>query len=154
MVSEALRNRIRNFVERWINEAQLHAGHRRTNYIEVENVRNVDYVIDRYINSVLSLSEQSRDNLLDLINRSLDQNREHGFWERWLWACIGIAKYLLVHNDRNEVEDRKAADVIVRLSRWYHTRNNFWTRFKPTASEIVNIIWSDIENLYYMEIIH
>jgi len=152
MASEELKREIEdNFIDRWVRAAQHSSGHSRTDYKEVENVRDIDYVINRYINSVINLTEQERHHLLDRMDQSLTQNHDHGFWERWLWACVGVARYLLKCNTRDEIERRKAADVIVRLSRWFYTNNNFWIRFRPTAREIVTTIWQNIENLYPMD---
>lgn len=154
MVSDDLKEQIDNFVRRWISEVQNILGHDRVQYLKVENVGDITYVIDRYINPILNLEDSTRLQILEIMDRSLDENRNHGFWERWLWACIGIATYLLKYNSRNEIDDPTAADVIVRLSRWHHTRNNFWIRFQLFADNIVNLIWIDIENLYYLENIH
>jgi len=154
MVDERIKRLIDGFISTWLSAAQNITGKLRTEYIEVEDVQNIDYIMSNYIDDVLNLNDSERERILDIMQSSLSQNSYHKFWGRWFWVCIGIARYLLPYNLLNEINETKAADVIVRISRWRHTRNNFWIRFKPYAQEIVSIIWGDIENLYYMRNIH
>jgi hypothetical protein len=47
----------------------------------------------------------------------------------------------------NATELQHAIDVVVRISRWYHTDCNLWNRFQPCAERAVQLLWGEMEVL-------
>ena len=52
--------------------------------------------------------------------------------------------------EMDQVQLDMAADVVVRVSRWYHTNPEcgLWKRFIPYARSVVELVWENIELLY------
>lgn len=97
---------------------------------------------------IVQLSEQAREDILSRLEASWRNNQDHRHIRRWGRAAIGVAEYLLRPTSLDEANKEYAADVIVRISRWYHTDTNLWIRFQPDAQYIVEQIWGDIKDLY------
>jgi hypothetical protein len=121
--------------------------------IEVEqysaNAR--DRVIDYYLPIAYSKSENEKKNVVSICKESFMSNPDHGHIRRWGRAVIDLCEYVLLPSSISDVQNArnldKAVDAVVRISRWFHSKNNFWKRFVPDASRIVRRIWGKIEIL-------
>jgi hypothetical protein len=47
----------------------------------------------------------------------------------------------------SKTDIEKAADLVARLSGWYHTVRGMWKKFKPTAEDVGNLIWGGLDRL-------
>ena len=139
MISEVLKKKIGDFIE-VVNEP----------YVKVEKVsyEDIDRIFNNYISKILNLNETSRSQVFETLERSYRANSDNSKIRQWGRLCVGIAD-LLGKEESELVDKREAADIVVRLSRWYHTQGNFYLDFIPWAKKIVNLIWGGIENLYY-----
>jgi len=141
IVDEPLKSRIERFL-RNVGEP----------YIKVENVSMEQriYVKEHYIHTIISLPDNVKMRILQFLEDSWNRNRNHGNVRRWGRAARGIAEYLLMPIEMDQVQPDVAADVVVRVSRWYHTNRKceLWKRFIPYVSHVVELAWGDIEQLY------
>jgi len=121
-------------------------------YRKVENVslEKTNYVQKYYVPTIIGLPDNSKMKIMKVLEESCYDNQDHGNVERWGGATIGIAEYLLMPIEMEQVQPDVAADVVVRVSRWYHTNRKcgLWKRFIPYASHVVELAWGDIEQLY------
>ncbi len=142
IVEEPLKSRIERFLQH-VNEP----------YIKVENVsmeKRIS-VAKHYIPIIIGLPDDVKMEIMQVLEESWDKNQNHGNVRRWGRAARGIAEYLLMPIELDQVQLDVAADVVVRVSRWYHTNSEcgLWERFIPYASHVVELAWGDIEQLYY-----
>jgi hypothetical protein len=138
MVSQRLRGRIREFLDRFGDDYDL---------VEGVSVERGEQVLAEYLRALLSLSEEARRRIIGVLEDSIATNGDHGRLDSWRKAAIGMAK-LLEATHEEAVDRREAADVIVRVSRWYHDDNNIYRRFVPAARVVVEVVWGRIEPLY------
>lgn len=85
--------------------------------------------------------------IINILKKSLIEKTNHGKIAEWKQLCKGIIK-LMEMGIYTDIDKNIAADIIVRISRWYYTVGNIWIGFTPYINKIVKIIWGDIENLY------
>ena len=139
MISEALKEKINGFIKE-IDEP----------YVKVEKVsyEDIDRIFNKYVLKILNLNEASRLQVFETTEKSYRANYDNSKIRQWGRLCVGIAD-LLGKEEPDWIDRREAADIIVRLSRWYHTQGNFYLDFIPWAKKIVNLMWGSIENLYY-----
>ncbi len=138
MVSEALVQRIDAFIER-MGEP----------YKKVEDVpgSEVEGIHDRYVLIVLKLDDEERIAVLDLLEKSYQANGGHGKIRQWARLCVGMAS-LLQYKEGDPYNREEACDLIVRLSRWRHSKGMFYQRFVPWAQQITALLFGDIDDLY------
>jgi hypothetical protein len=105
-------------------------------------------IVEQYAPPIVSLRESVKEELLAPLVRSWTDNQDHGKIRHWGRAASGIARYLLEPTWTEEVLPDPAADLVVRVSRWYHSEGRFWVRFQPYAETIVRAAWGDIDDLY------
>jgi hypothetical protein len=114
-----------------------------------------DYVLDKYLAPYLALSEAEKEPVIDrLFQGWLAWGRKLGFDNRevraWGRAVIG-AEYIICFTGIDEVTDAGqldlAADVLVRISRWFQTRGPSWVQMRPHAEFLVQKVWGNIEDL-------
>jgi hypothetical protein len=85
-------------------------------------------------------------------------NEDHGHLPEWKGALMNIIWFCIIPTDSfHEIEENQkqpfnafektAISSIIRFSRWYHTKRNFWKRFKPYAKQIGELLWGDMELL-------
>ena len=120
-------------------------------YVKVEGVSEnmANHIRQQYIPQIIGHSDDVKTKILSILEESWDRNRAHGNVRRWGRAARGIAEYLLMPTEIGEIQIDVAADVVVRISRWFHTtENNLWKRFTPYASQVVHLAWGHIEELY------
>ena len=141
IVGEPLKSRIERFL-RHVSEP----------YIKVENVamEQMIYVEEHYIPTIIGLPDNVKMRIMQILEDSWDENQSHGNVRRWGRAARGIAEYLLMPIKMDQVQIDVATDVVVRVSRWYHTNSEcgLWKRFIPYASHVVELAWGGIEQLY------
>ena len=145
IVGEPLKSRIERFLQ-----------HVSEPYIKVENVSMEKriYVEKHYIPIIIGLPFDAKIEVMQVLEESWNARIRngvvHGNARHWGRAARGIAKYLLMPIEMDQVQPDVAADVVVRVSRWYHTNRNcgLWKRFIPYASHVVELAWGDIEQLY------
>ena len=141
IVGEPLRSRIERFLQNFSGP-----------YKKVENVSMEKriYVEKRYIPTIIHLGDDAKTRTMQVLEESWYENQDHGNVEKWGGAVRGIAEYLLMPIEMDQVQLDVAADVVVRISRWYHTNSEcgLWKRFIPYASHVVELVWGDIEQLY------
>jgi len=67
----------------------------------------------------------------------------------WGRAMVGFAT-LMAFNQTTESDQYRAfvADVVVRISRWYHTTTGFYTAMHKYAAPIVDHTWRQISDLF------
>jgi len=119
-------------------------------YDSVENVKKEEYVeliFDKYFLEMDKLEISSKVAILNIIKNSLKEKEKHGKISEWVQLCKGIFK-ILEKEITPEKDKLIIVDIIVRISRWHRTVGNIWKGFVPYISEIVKIIWGDIENLH------
>jgi len=111
----------------------------------------VEYIEGRYLPAVVALSMDKRAELLTQLEASwlphkgpLNTNPIRS----WGRVIMGVADYLLRPVTLEQVDRQNAADIVVRLARWYHTQGNQFQKRKPTISAIVKTFWGDIERLH------
>jgi hypothetical protein len=121
-------------------------------YDKCENVSEEKklYIEKNYIPQVISLDNDTRNKIMQVLEDSWNKNQDHGNLYKWCGAARGIAEFLLRPIEMDQVQLDMAVDVVVRISRWYHTNENvgLWKRFVPYASDVVKLAWGDIEKLY------
>jgi len=82
-------------------------------------------------------------------NARLRDGVVHSKARHWGRAASGFAHYLLKPIEMEQVNIDAAADLVIRMSRWYHTTNcNLWIRFKPYARRVVELTWGNIERFH------
>jgi len=108
------------------------------------------YVEKHYIPTIIGLVDDAKMEIMQVLEESWDRNQNHGLVRWWGRAARGIAEYLLMPIEMDQVQLDIAADVVVRVSRWYHTNRKcgLWKRFIPYVSHVVELAWGDIEQLY------
>lgn len=116
--------------------------------VEQVSQEGVARILADYVPACLALLEAERRTILHLLRDSWLLNQDHKHVRRWGRATVGIAEFLLKPTDHDEVQRLCAADVVTRVSRWYYTENNLWTRFRGYAHNITDLIWGNIEPLY------
>ena len=136
MVSPELKSAIDNFC-RTVNEP----------YEMEQDVwqEEAEYIDRTYIPEAIARNEETRHAVLTALVNSVQFNRDHGKIRHWSRAAMGVARYLLLPTDIQEVNLAYAGDVVVRISGWHYTHNNFWKRFLPTANCVVKQLWGDID---------
>jgi hypothetical protein len=141
IVGEPLKSRIERFLRNFSEP-----------YKKVENVSMEKriYVEKHYIPTIIGLVDDTKMEIMQILEESWDKNQNHGNVKRWGRAARGIVEYLLLPKEMNQVQLDVAADVVVRVSRWYHTNRKcgLWKRFIPYVSNVVELAWGDIEQLY------
>ena len=139
MISEDLKEKIKDFINE-INEP----------YVKVEKVsyEDIDTIFNKYVLKIFNLDETSRLQIFETVKKSYKANYDNSKIRQWGRVCVGILK-LLGAEESDLVDRREAADIVVKLSRWYHTEGNFYLDFIPWAKKIVNLMLGGIENLYY-----
>ncbi len=141
IVGEPLRFRIERFLQNFSEP-----------YKKCQNVsmkKRID-VEKRYIPTIIHLVDDAKMEIMQVLEKSWYENQDHGNVQKWGGAARGIAEYLLMPKEMDQVQLDVAADVVVRVSRWYHTNSEcgLWKRFIPYASDVVELAWGDIEQLY------
>jgi len=141
IVGEPLKSRIERFLQNFSGP-----------YKKVENVSMEKriYVEKHYIPTIIGLVDDAKMEIMQVLEESWDRNQNHGLVRWWGRAARGIAEYLLMPIEMDQVQLDIAADVVVRVSRWYHTNRKcgLWKRFIPYVSHVVELAWGDIEQLY------
>jgi len=141
IVGEPLKSRIERFFRNFSEP-----------YKKCENVSMEKriYVEKRYIPTIIHLGDDAKTRIMQVLEESWYENQDHGNVEKWGGAARGIAEYLLMPKEMDQVQLDVAADVVVRVSRWYHTNSEcgLWKRFIPYARRVVELVWGDMELLY------
>ena len=141
IVGEPLKSKIERFLRHFSEP-----------YKKVENVsmRKRGSIEESYIPTIIHLGDDTKTRIMQVLEKSWNDNQDHGNVEKWGGAARGIAEYLLMPIEIDQVQIDVAADVVVRLSRWYHTNSEcgLWKRFIPYASHVVKLTWGNIEQLY------
>ena len=143
MVDNPLRARIEAFVD----EVGEHVDQ---NYALVEAVtrqqlRHIQEM--HYISRVIGHSDHRKGDILAVLEESWVAREDHSKARHWGRAASGFAHYLLKPKDMEHVHVKAATDLVVRISRWRHTRNcNVWVRFRPYACDVVELAWDEIED--------
>lgn len=141
IVGEPLKSRIERFFRNFSEP-----------YKKCENVSMEKriYVEKRYIPTIIHLGDDAKTRIMQVLEESWYENQDHGNVEKWGGAARGIAEYLLMPIEMDQVQLDVAADVVVRVSRWYHTNSEcgLWKRFIPYARRVVELVWGDMELLY------
>ena len=145
IVGEPLRSRIERFLQNFSET-----------YKKCENVSMEKriYVEKRYIPTIIHLGDDAKMEIMQVLEESWNARIRngvvHGNAIRWGGAARGIAEYLLMPIEMDQVQLDVAADVVVRVSRWCRTNSEcgLWKRFIPYASDVVELAWGDIEQLY------
>lgn len=141
IVGEPLKSRIERFLQ---NFSEL--------YKKCENVSMEKrfHIEKRYIPTIIHLGDDAKTRIMQVLEKSWYENQKHGNVKKWRGVARGIAEYLLMPIEIDQVQIDMAADVVVRVSRWYHTNREcgLWKRFIPYASHVVELAWGDIEQLY------
>jgi len=140
MITKELKKEIDDFISKTGEPYKLAEN---VPFDDVENIYN------KYIPDIAGLSNDQRKEILRILELSWKAYSEHGKIRQWLRLCVGIAKLLKIE-DKAPVNKKEAADIIVRISRWYHS-SGFYEKFVPFAKKIVSIIWGSIDNLYYKD---
>ncbi len=141
IVGEPLKSRIERFLRNFSEP-----------YKKVENVSMEKriYVENHYVPTIIGLVDDAKMEIMQVLEESWYENQDHGNVKKWGGAARGIAEYLLMPKEMDQVQLDVAADVVVRVSRWYHTNREcgLWKRFISYASLVVELVWEDIELLY------
>lgn len=141
MVEDPLRTRIEEFIR------DVGEDYEKVEGVTPEKLNEIQQ--NAYIRRIIGLPAQVKANILYVLEESWNRNQNHGHLRRWARATVGIAEYLLLPTEMSEVHIDKAADVVVRVSRWHHSnRSNLWIRFIPYACRVVELAWGDIEDLW------
>lgn len=143
-------NPLRARIEAFVRDVGEHVDQ---NYELVERVtpEERDRIQQRgYIHRVISHPEYLKTEILEVLetswNARLQNGTVHSKARHWGRAASGFAHHLLKPKKMDQVDIEAAADLIVRMSRWHHTRNcNVWIRFRPYARRVVELTWGDIE---------
>ena len=122
-------------------------------YARNEGVKSegVEYIEGRYFPAVVALSMDKRSALLAQLEASWRPHKGRPNTNPirgWGRVIMGVADYLLRPVTLEQVDRQNAADIIVRLARWYHTPGSQFQQRKPTIRAIVKTIWGDIELLH------
>ena len=152
MVSKSLQDRINRLVQRIQDFAQGISA----TYEAVEDATQAErnHIQSNYLPQVIALSEEDRIEILTLLEEQWsDVEKEDGkitegqrrHRMRWGKATLGFASYLLMPTEMKEVRTAYAVDMVIRISRWYHTNTNLFIRFRPVAQLTVSKAWGDIE---------
>jgi DNA polymerase II small subunit/DNA polymerase delta subunit B len=140
IVGEPLKSRIERFLQNFSER-----------YEKCEKVpkEKSDYVEQHYIPQIVRLDNNTRNEIIQILEDSWNKNQDHGNLYKWCGAARGVAEYLLMPIEMDQVQIDMAVDVVVRISRWYHTNKKcgLWKRFVPYASNVVKLVWGDIEKL-------
>jgi hypothetical protein len=126
MVSVQLRTRIGQFLMTVAEPYDL-----------VENVDAVGqaFVHANYVSQPLALAEPMKEIVLTELENCWQAERRYHRIRDWGRAMIGFAT-LMAFNQTAESNEYRAfvADIVVRISRWYHTTTGFYTRMQPYAA--------------------
>jgi hypothetical protein len=120
-------------------------------YVCVEDVSDdgIRAIYDQSLRFAVSRDEQTKARVLELLQRSWRENKDHARRRDWGRLAVGICTYLLLPSRVDESAAAEGADVLVRLARWnYSTSQNIYARFIPFAREVVDELFGDIGNLY------
>lgn len=131
-------------IQRFIDEVDELVG------VDVEKVTPAiqTRVTRNYLPQALACNEQVRHGVLQELVAAWRDNEDHGNRRRFGRATVNLAHFCLSRTDLRDFsgqELRHAVDSIVRISRWYHTDNNLWIRFRPYARQVVEHLWGGIE---------
>lgn len=145
IVGEPLKSRIERFLRNFSEP-----------YKKCENVsmKKRIYIEKHYIPTIIHLGDNAKTKIMQALEESWNARIRngvvHGNAIRWGGAARGIAEYLLMPKEMDQVQLDVAADVVVRVSRWYHTNSKcgLWKRFIPYARRVVELVWGDMELLY------
>jgi hypothetical protein len=142
MVSRILQTEI----QRFINEVGEPVG------VDVERVSPAaqERIRREYLHRVLRCDETVRRTVLDQFIAAWRDNADHGNRRRFGRASINLAHFCLSRTELQELSEQDlnhAVDSIARISRWHHTENNLWLRFRPYAAQAVDLLWGGIEKL-------
>jgi|GEM_PF-1674352 len=113
----------------------------------------VEYIEERYIPAVVALPMDKRSKLLLHLESSWRPHKGRTNTNpirSWGRVIMGVADYLLRPVTTEQVDWLNAADIIVRLARWYYTQGSQFQQRKPTIKTVVETIWGDIERLHIM----
>ncbi len=138
MVSQALMERINALIER------MGEPYKKGQDVPCNAVEGIH---DRYVLRVLRLDDEVRSAVLDLLEKSHQENGGHGKIRQWARLCVGTAS-LLQYHEGDPYDRGQACDLIVRLGRWRHSRGMFYQRFVPWAQQVTALLFGDIEDLY------
>lgn len=138
MVSETLVGQARDLM------GEIAEPYERVEQVTMDGIAHVRY---SYILRIIELSEARKELIVMRLQRSWRDNQDHGMVRRWGRAAVGVLNYLILPTLMSEVDEENAADVVFRLSRWSHSRNTIWQRFRADASFVVEQAWREIENL-------
>jgi hypothetical protein len=141
IVGEPLKSRIERFLRNFSEP-----------YKKCQNVsmKKRIYIEKHCIPTIIHLGDDAKMEIMQVLEKSWYDNQDHGNVQKWGGAARGIAEYLLMPIEMDQVHLDVAADVVVRVSRWYRTNSEcgLWKRFIPYASDVVESAWVDIEQLY------
>jgi hypothetical protein len=102
-----------------------------------------------YLPRAVGLEDSIKDSVLDALIKSQTDNKDHSKIRHWGRCAAGIAVHLLWPDEvgsLSETDVKRAADVIARLSGWFHTEGGIWIQFQPTAEKVVELMWGSIDD--------
>ena len=109
-------------------------------YARNEGVKSegVEYIEGRYFPAVVALSMDKRSALLAQLEASWRPHKGRPNTNpirSWGRVIMGVADYLLRPVTLEQVDRQNAADIIVRLARWYHTPGSQFQQRRRKAGE-------------------
>jgi hypothetical protein len=101
------------------------------------------------VSQPLALAEPVKGIVLTELEDCWQQEQGYHRIRDWGRAMIGFAT-LMAFNQTAESNQYRAfvADIVVRISRWYHTTTGFYTPMQPYAASIVQHTWGTISDLF------
>ena len=114
------------------------------------NAAGIQHIERYYLPKVVTLPEATKEEVLSILETMQISYNDHSRIRQWGRCAAGIAVHLLWPNvvaDVSSTDIEKAADVVARLSGWYHTEGGLFKKFKPTAENVGNLIWDGMEKL-------
>jgi hypothetical protein len=101
------------------------------------------------VSQPLALAEAVKGVVLTGLDNCWQQEQGYNRIRDWGRAMIGFAT-LMAFNQTSESNQYQAfvADIVVRISRWYHTTTGFYTPMQPYAASIVQHTWGTISDLF------
>ena len=138
MVGEPLKSKIEKFI------ANVNEPYKKVSGVSPEQERDV---MDKYVPNIVCLDEDIKKDILLALEDGWNFNQDHSKVRSWGRLAVGIAEYLLYPSEIEEVQADIAVDVIARISRWFHSEDNLWSRFAFHADTVVKKAWGTIENL-------
>jgi len=117
-----------------------------------------DYVNTLYLDALVTAPETTKAAILDRMYRgwtafAADRGRDNLDVRRWGRATVGMAtvcRFTSVEEVRAAGELGLAADVIVRISRWFHSLGSRFSVRNPDATFVVQSVWGNAQDLRRM----